>query len=78
MGGARCYAAEPGPDEEEQRDVGTPRVRKLVDEIVSLNLLEVSDLTELLRKKLGIEAMPGGMFGGGGAVAAAPAAGGTP
>lgn len=50
-------------------------MRKLVDEIVALNLLEVADLTELLRQRLGIDAMPGGMFAGmGGGGGAAPAA----
>ena len=37
---------------------------------------QVADLTELLRKKLNIDAMPGGMFGGmGGGGGGAPAAG---
>lgn len=62
----RGYAAaapdplDPGePDEE--RVVGNARVHKLVDEICSMNLLEIADLTELLRKKLGIPAS-GGMY----------------
>ena len=62
----RYYAAaapdplDPGePDEE--RVVGNARVHKLVDEICSMNLLEIADLTELLRKKLGIPAS-GGMY----------------
>ena len=39
--------------------MGNPRVHRLVEEICSMNLLEIADLTELLRKKLGISASPG-------------------
>ncbi|GAA0139664.1 ribosomal protein [Lithospermum erythrorhizon] len=49
------------------------KVNAIVNELSGLTLLEVSDLTELLRKKLGIEEMPvmavmmpGMSFGGGG------------
>lgn len=42
--------------------MGNPRVHQLVDEICALNLLEIADLTELLRKKLGITAPPPGMY----------------
>ncbi len=43
--------------------MGNPRVHALVDEICSMNLLEIADLTELLRKKLGISASPGMYMG---------------
>lgn len=39
--------------------VPSEQVSEIVDEISGLTLLEVSDLTEVLRKKLGIEEMPG-------------------
>lgn len=58
----RWYAAAPDPldsEPEQEREVGNPRVHRLVDEICSMNLLEIADLTELLRKKLGISASPG-------------------
>ncbi|KAH7652325.1 Ribosomal protein L7/L12 protein [Dioscorea alata] len=49
------------------------RVSAIVDEISGLTLLEVADLTEVLRKRLGVEEMPfmavmapGTGFGGGG------------
>ena len=42
--------------------MGNERVRRLVDEICSMNLLEVADLTELLRKRLGITAPGPGMY----------------
>ncbi|GJP37361.1 hypothetical protein CLOM_g21774 [Closterium sp. NIES-68] len=75
-------------DPAEQRSPPTDRVVRLADEIVGLTLLEVSDLTALIRKKLGMEdapmgGMPMGMMmmpgaamagGGGGGEAAAAAA----
>ncbi len=62
----RWYAAAPDPldsEPEQEREVGNPRVHRLVDEICSMNLLEIADLTELLRKKLGISASPGMYMG---------------
>lgn len=55
------------------------RVSALVDEISGLTLLEVADLTEVLRKRLGVEEMPfmavmapgTGVGGGGGGLAGA-------
>lgn len=70
-----------------QETVGKPpseKVSTIVNEISGLTLLEVADLTELLRKKLGVNQMPivsvmmpgmgfslRGMGGGGGQAAAA-------
>ncbi|KAK3284307.1 hypothetical protein CYMTET_8037 [Cymbomonas tetramitiformis] len=54
-------------DKEQVRDIGNENVRALADEILKLNLLEVSHLTEILKKKLNIPdaaLMP--MGGGGG------------
>ncbi|CAL8469096.1 g8637 [Coccomyxa elongata] len=77
----RWYAAAPNPvdEEEEQRPIGSPRLNQLVDEICKLNLLEVSDLIEVLRKRLNITAPMGGGYSMGmmpaaGAGAAGPAA----
>lgn len=65
----------------EQRTPPSERVERIANDIVQLNLLEVADLSELLRAKLKITEMPmaGGMMGGGaaagpsgGAAAAAP------
>ncbi|CAI5949624.1 unnamed protein product [Closterium sp. NIES-64] len=80
-------SADSSADPTEQRSPPTERVVRLADEIVGLTLLEVSDLTTLIRKKLGMEdapmggmpmgmmMMPGGaMPGGGGGGEAAPAA----
>lgn len=57
-GGSRSYSSEAAAaDDEAEDDLNlrcSDRVRRLADEIVELNLLEVSDLTELLKKKLGI------------------------
>ncbi|KAF8018714.1 hypothetical protein BT93_H3575 [Corymbia citriodora subsp. variegata] len=44
--------------EQSKRPPPSDRVSALVDEIAVLTLLEVSDLTEELRKKMGIEEMP--------------------
>jgi len=48
----------------------SPKIKSLVDQIAQLNLLEVSDLNELLRKTLNIKDVPMG----GVAMAAAPVA----
>lgn len=40
---------------------GNERVHRLTEEILNLNLLEVADLTEVLRKRLGLGAMAGMM-----------------
>lgn len=51
-----------GESAAEQRSPPSERVVKLVDEIAQLTLLEVADLTALLKKKLGLPDMPmGGM-----------------
>lgn len=47
--------------EEEQREITNPKVLELAEQITQLNLLEVSDLTEILRKRLNIQAPAGGM-----------------
>lgn len=54
---------------------GNERVQRLTEEIVSLNLIEVADLTELLRQRLGLGAMAGMMpqMGAPQQAAAAPA-----
>ena len=55
---------------------GNERVHRLVDEIVSLNMLEVADMTELLKVRLKLDGLPGMMPGLGGGpqqAAAAPA-----
>ena len=52
---------------------GNERVQRLVEEIVALNLIEVADLTELLRQRLGLGAMAGMMPQMGAAQQAAPA-----
>ena len=60
----RWYSAVPSPedDQEEQRPVGNPRINQLVEEICSMNLLEVSDLIDVLRKRLNITAPVGGGY----------------
>jgi Ribosomal protein L7/L12 dimerisation domain len=55
---SRSFAADAGDDE---REISNPRVLELAGEIMQLNLLEVSDLTELLRKRLNIQAPQFGM-----------------
>jgi Ribosomal protein L7/L12 dimerisation domain len=75
-GHARSYSAAAG--EEEERVITNPKVLDLAEQITQLNLLEVSDLTEILRKRLNIQAPAGGMgfgFPAGMPMAAAPAAG---
>lgn len=74
--------AQTADDEEEVREISNPRIHTLADEILQLNLLEIHDLTSILKKKLGVSdtammGMPMGMpmMGHGAAPAqAAPAA----
>ncbi|PSC73920.1 Zinc-peroxisomal [Micractinium conductrix] len=47
--------------EAEQREITDPTVLALADQIIGLNLLQVSDLTEILKQRLGISGMPMGM-----------------
>ena len=55
----------------------SPRMVRLADDICGLTLLEVHDLTTILKKRLGLDAMPMmGMPMGGAAMGGAPAAGG--
>jgi|MDSW01.1.fsa_nt_gb large subunit ribosomal protein L7/L12 len=65
-------------DREEFPDV-SPRVIRLADDICSLTLLEVHDMTQILTKRLGLQpgGMPMMMPGAAGAAGAAPAAGGA-
>lgn len=77
----RGFAAEAGSaddDAEEERDIGSPKVRALVEEIANMSLLDVSDLTVLLQKRLkispGMMGAPMGYSSGGGAPAAGAAA----
>ncbi|WPT12144.1 54S ribosomal protein L12 [Picochlorum sp. SENEW3] len=78
--GARSFTRTSCASEEaEEREVTDPKVLELADRITELNMLEVSDLTEVLRKRLNIQGggMPMGfaMPAAAGAVpAAAPAA----
>lgn len=65
---AHSYGTAPSPsplpagsDPAEQRSPPTQRVVRLVDEITQLTLLEVSDLTQLIKKRLGLPDMPMGM-----------------
>ena len=56
----------------------SPRMVRLADDICGLTLLEVHDLTTILKKRLGLDAMPMmGMPMGGAAMGGAPAAGGA-
>lgn len=50
----------------------SPKIEKLVAEITTLNLLEVSELSQVLKKRLNLPDAP--MMPAGGFVAAAPAA----
>ena len=59
---SRWYAAAPDPldvngsadsEEEQERVIDNPRVHKLVDQICEMNILEIADLTELLRETAG-------------------------
>lgn len=67
----RPFSSEP---EKEEREITNPVVLELVDRIVQLNLMEVSDLTELLRKRLNLPAAVGMPM----MAAAAPAAAAAP
>ena len=60
---------EPPPREVE---TDNPRLNKLVEQILELNMLEVSDLTQLLSRRLGLD--PNALMGGGGGGGGAPAA----
>lgn len=74
--GQRCFAdLVDEPAEVRIPAKGNERVQKLAEDIVNLNLLEVSDLTDLLREKLGLS-MTAGMMPQmmGGPQQAAPAA----
>lgn len=57
-----------------------PKIAALADEICHLNMLQLADLSKLLKDRLGIDdsMLYGGMGGGGGMVMAAPAAGAAP
>eukprot|EP00271_Cylindrocystis_brebissonii_P004347 TRINITY_DN15995_c0_g1_i1.p1 TRINITY_DN15995_c0_g1~~TRINITY_DN15995_c0_g1_i1.p1 ORF type:complete len:213 (+),score=28.99 TRINITY_DN15995_c0_g1_i1:351-989(+) len=60
-------ASEPAPSDDptEQRSPPSPKLLRLVDELSSLTLLEVADLTRRLRVRLGMpELSPMGMGGG--------------
>jgi large subunit ribosomal protein L7/L12 len=64
-------------DKPQVRPVGSPKVQALVDQIVGLNMLEVADLTEILKERLGLTGLGGQgmmMMPGMGAPAAAGAA----
>ena len=45
----------PPPNIDGQPKAYSPKIQTLVDQIAQLNLLEVADLNELLRKKLNIK-----------------------
>lgn len=45
-------------DSEEKREISDPLVLELADRITQLNLLQVSDLTEILKQRLGIQDSP--------------------
>jgi large subunit ribosomal protein L7/L12 len=60
-------------DREEFPDV-SPRVIRLADDICSLTLLEVHDMTTILTKRLGLSGSPMPMMAGGGGAAPAAAA----
>lgn len=45
-------------DSEEKREINDPLVLELADRITQLNLLQVSDLTEILKQRLGIQDSP--------------------
>ena len=74
---ARSFSAAAG--QEEEREITNTKVLELAEQITQLNMLEVSDLTEILRKRLNIQAAPAGMgfgFPAGGMAAPAGAAAG--
>ena len=49
---ARWFAAQ--PQEEEDGHVRSPKLNRIVEEILSLNLLETAELTQILQQRLGI------------------------
>lgn len=49
-------------DEESTREV-TSRVQKIADDILDLNLLEISDLSNILKDRLGLDQLPMGGIG---------------
>ena len=65
---ANAAVCESSEDETETRTPPSDKVQRLADDISTLTLLEVSDLTNLLRQKLGLPAgmgmMPMGMMPG--------------
>jgi hypothetical protein len=74
-GGRRFFSTDPS-NQPEEREITNPRVLTLAEQIMQLNLLEVSDLTEILKKRLNIQTPAfGGMpFGMPMAAAGVPAA----
>ena len=52
---ARHFASDSQPDPDEVRVPGYPKVNQIVEDILSLNLLEAADLTEILQKRLNIQ-----------------------
>jgi large subunit ribosomal protein L7/L12 len=64
----------PPPHFDGQQKEYSPKIHSLVDEIAKLNLIEVSDLNELLRKRLNIKDVPVSYGAFPGAGAPAPAA----
>jgi len=74
----RSFASEPAANEDEERELGNEKVHALVEELIKLDILEFSDLTKLLARKLGLPETPmmGGMMmaPGGAPAAGAPAA----
>lgn len=73
MASARGFSSEP---EKEKRVIDNPVVVELADRIVKLNLLEVSDLTDLLRERLNLPASYGMPMMAAGPMTAGPAAAG--
>ena len=76
----RGFAADAEASEDKKDDAREPcpRMVRLADDICGLTLLEVHDLTEILKKRLGLAAMPMmGMPMGGVPMGGAPAAGGA-
>lgn len=62
-------------DKPQVREVGGPKISALADQILALNMLEASDLSTVLQKRLGLSGMPlgGGFAAAGGAAPAAAA-----
>ena len=77
--GTRCFNTSTFASEgDEEREITNPKVLELADRIIELNMLEVSDLTEILRKRLNIQGggMPMGFAMPAAVGGAAPAASG--